>query len=119
MFNYAHSLGVREERMLLEEKARTTEENAKLTAKMLLSREDIQPDEVFIVSKNDHLEWAMDLFKRKDVPGNYFRRAKPLGCDVKREDSIKQMEEYLEKHPNNKMVQHRLNALRKGIQGID
>ena len=119
MFNYAKSLGVREERMLLEEKARTTDENARLTAKMLLSREDIQPDEVFIVSKNDHLEWAMDLFKRKDVPGNYFRRAKPLGCDVKRVDSIKQMEEYLEKHPNNKMVQHRLNALRKGIQGID
>lgn len=119
MYNFAKSVGVREESMLLEERARSTAENAIFSAELLIARKDLRPDTIFVVSKWDHLEWAMGLFKSKDIPGRYFANSKPLGCSVNRTDSIKQMEDYLLAHPANGMVRQRLEALRHGIQGID
>ena len=117
-FNFAASLGVEEKAMLLEEKARTTEENAILTAKLLMEK-NIRPAEIFIVSKQDHLDWAMGIFKSNRVPDHFFANARPMGCTVDRKDSIAQMVKYLETHPDNKMVRHRLRDLRNGVQGID
>ena len=117
-FNFAASLGVDEKAMLLEEKARTTEENAILTAKLLMEK-NIRPAEIFIVSKQDHLDWAMGIFKSNRVPDHFFANARPMGCTVDRKDSIAQMVAYLETHPDNKMVRHRLRDLRNGVQGID
>lgn len=118
MAAYAQSLGVRPEHVLLEEKARSTGENAMLSARLLLDR-GIVPDKVFVVSKNDHLTWALPLFKRPAVPGHLFDAAEPLGCDVDVRDSIRQMETFLEEHPLNQMVRHRLTDLRNGVRGID
>jgi len=122
MAAFAKGLGVKEEDIILEERARTTEENAIFTASLLLER-GLKPQalrEVFIVSKFDHLEWAMPLFKQsKKVPGAFFENAKPLGCNVDRLESIQQMETFLKEHPDSKMVALRLKNLRNGIRGID
>ena len=119
---FAQQLGVNQEDVILEERARTTEENAIYTASLLLER-GLRPQalkEIYIVSKNDHLEWAMPLFKQsKKVPGAFFENAKPMGCNVDRLDSIRQMEKYLQSHPDSKMVALRLKNLRNGIRGID
>jgi len=139
MATYARSLGVKQESIFLEEKARNTEENALFSAKLLLDRgilplvapalddkqqqqhqqQQQQQREIFIVSKFDHLEWALPLFKQKKVQAQYFKDAKPLGCHVDVKASIAQMEEYCAKHPKNKMVAHRLDNLKKGVRGID
>jgi uncharacterized SAM-binding protein YcdF (DUF218 family) len=117
MSNYAGSLGVPENKIKLEEKARSTGANANFVAKIILE-ENLKPDNIFIVSKNDHLKWAMSIFQSDKVPGGVFKNAKPLGIDVNRADSIKQMENYLLTH-DSKRVRMRLDYLRKGIQGID
>ena len=118
MGNYAQSLGVRPEHILLEEQARSTGENAVLSARLLLAR-GIAPAKVFVVSKNDHLAWALPLFKRPSIPGHLFEAAEPLGCDVDVRASIRQMEAFLGEHPLNQMVRHRLTDLRNGVRGVD
>ena len=118
MGEYARTLGVLERDIILEEKARTTKENALFSAQLLLEM-GIVANKIFIVSKFDHLDWAVPLFKQRDVPGHYFERAEPLGCNVAVTESIAQMEEFLKSHPQNKMAAHRLKDLRNGIRGID
>jgi len=118
MGDYARTLGVNDKDIILETKARTTKENAIFSAQLLLEM-GIVANELFIVSKFDHLDWAVPLFKQSDVPGHYFEKAKPLGCKVAVTESIAQMEEFLKSHPQNKMAAHRLKDLRNGVRGID
>lgn len=117
MSSYAKSLGVPENKIKLEEKARSTEANARLVANILIEQH-ITPKEIFIVSKNDHLNWAMEIFTNDKIPGKVFKNAKPLGIDVKSSESIEQMENYLKSHES-KRVKFRLGLLQKGIKGID
>lgn len=119
MSEYAQSLGVPVAAIRLEEKARSTKQNAVLSAKLLL-KENIRPRTVFVVSKADHLTWAMGLFKAKDVPQVLFATAQALPCVVDRADVMRQMEVYIETHPDHSSrVQMRLEMLKKGVQGID
>jgi hypothetical protein len=119
MSEYAQSLGVPTAAIRLEEKARSTKQNAILSAKLLL-RENIHPRTVYVVSKADHLTWAMGLFRAKDVPQGLFATAQALPCAVEKADVMKQMEEYIQAHPDqSSRVQMRLEMLHKGVQGID
>ena len=95
----------------LEEKARSTTQNASLTAQLI---RQVRPRRVLIVSKGDHLEWAMPRFKRFPE----FRKAEPLACEVGRADSVAQMEAYLKEH-NSARVRIRLGKLKAGVRGVD
>lgn len=111
MADLAVAQGASTNSIFLEEKARSTQENARLTARMI---RDIAPRRVLIVSKEDHLDWAMPIFRKVDA----FTIAEPLPCQVSRTDSIAQMEEYLKKHENAR-VRERLQQLKNGVKGTD
>lgn len=111
MADIAIAQGVSTNAIRLEEKARSTQENALLAARMVTA---LAPRRVLIVSKQDHLDWAMPIFRKVDV----FVAAEPLACTVNRADSIAQMEEYLKKRENSR-VRERLEQLRSGIKGTD
>ena len=121
MSQYAQALGVKEKDIRLEEKARSTKQNALLSARLLI-REGITPKETFVVSKADHLTWAMALFKGNDVPQRLFEDSIAMPCTVKKEDVMQQMNEYITTHvghPRIPRIKMRLEMLRKGQQGID
>ncbi|MHC4662217.1 MAG: YdcF family protein [Planctomycetota bacterium] len=107
----ALSRGVPRAGFRLEEKARTTGENARLSAKIIAA---MKPENVYIISKADHLDWAMPIFHK--VPG--FKNAKRLPCKVSRAGIISQMEEFL-KVTGSRRVLERLKNLRAGRQGTD
>jgi uncharacterized SAM-binding protein YcdF (DUF218 family) len=111
MADIAIAQGVSTNAIRLEEKARSTQENARLAAKMVM---ELSPRRVLIVSKQDHLDWAMPIFRKV----NAFVAAESLACTVNRADSIAQMEEYLKKRESPR-VRERLEQLRSGIKGTD
>jgi len=111
MADIALAEGVPVDSVRLEEKARTTEQNAQLTAKIV---RDANARRILIVSKRAHLEWAMPLFKELEV----FSTAEPLACEVGPADSIAQMEQYLKDHDSPR-VRERLQKLRIGAKGTD
>jgi len=111
MADLAVAQGVSTNFIRLEEKARSTQENARLTARLI---RETNPRRIMIVSKDDHLDWAMPIFRKIDV----FRAADPVPCQVSRADSIAQMEDYL-KTRDNPRVRKRLEQLKKGIKGTD
>jgi len=111
MANIATAKGVPLRYICLEEKARTTEENARFTANIVRGA-NVQ--KIYIVSKKDHLDWAMPIFRKLEE----FQSADGLACDVDRNKSIVQMEEYLKSHDSRK-VRDRLQKLKNGIQGTD
>ena len=111
MADLAVAQGVSTNSIRLEEKARSTQQNARLTAALIRR---INPDRILIVSKADHLDWAMPIFKKVEA----FRTAEPLPCQVDRADSIAQMEEYLTKNDTPR-VRERLHQLRSGVKGTD
>ncbi len=111
MADLAIAQGVPEKSIRLEEKARSTSQNASLTARLI---RQVNPRRVLIVSKADHLEWAMPRFKRFPE----FRKAEPLASTVDRADSIAQMEAYLKEHDSAR-VRSRLGNLEKGVKGVD
>ena len=111
MANLAVAQGVPTNSICMEQNARSTYENARLTANLIRR---LKPGRVLIVSKKDHLEWAMPIFKNVDV----FKTAEALACEVDRADSIAQMEEYLKTH-NSLRVRQRLQNLRRGVKGTD
>lgn len=111
MADLAIAQGVFTNSIRLEEKARSTQENARLAARMVTQ---LAPRRVLIVSKDDHLDWAMPIFRKVDP----CRAAEPLPCQVSRAESIAQMEEYL-KTRDNARVRERLGQLRNGIRGTD
>lgn len=122
MATYAKSLGVPDKSILLEEKARSTGENAQLTA-LLLWKQKINPKTVYVVSKYDHLEWAIPIFKKHKGPVDVFKNVKPLGCTISQSEILEQMENYINQHPKNspstQRVLWRLKNIKKGIRGID
>ena len=121
MSEYAQRQGVPLAAIRLEEKARSTKQNALLSARLLL-REGVRPTEVYVVSKADHLRWALPLFKARDVPGQLFQGALALPSSVTKEDVMRQMQQYIADHPDGRRtarVQLRLDMLKKGVQGID
>ncbi len=107
----ALSRGVPLERMVLEERARSTGENA-LYAGRILKQRGIE--RAVIVSKKEHLDWAMPIFRKYEP----FERAVRLESRVSREEIIAQMKDYLKLH-DSKRVRQRLDQLLKGISGTD
>ena len=109
MANIALGFGAPVDSVQLEENARTTDENAKFSADIV---KRAQPKQVFIVSKSDHLAWALPIFQKLEV----FKTAKPLSCEVPRAESIAQMREYLAHHDNARVRQrlHRLTDQQEG-----
>ncbi len=112
MADLAIAQGVAINTVCLEEKARSTQQNARLTAGLIRK---IAPQRILIVSKSDHLDWAMPLFRREEI----FRTAETLACPVALADSILQMKAYLANHPDNQRVRERLQALENGLKGTD
>jgi hypothetical protein len=111
MANLAIARGVPADAIRLEEHARSTGENARFTAELV---RHVDPKRILIVSKDDHLQWAIPIFTKVDA----FRAAQPLPCHVDRAECIGQMEEYLSEHDSPR-VQRRLQNLREGIRGTD
>jgi len=107
----AWSRGVDSKKIYLEEEARTTQENAKFTAKKV---GETSIDNIFIVSKKDHLPWALPYFKEFPV----FKNVRGIDCGITTELIINHMEKYLELN-DNVMVKKRLLNLKNGIKGID
>ena len=112
MADIAFASGVSTNATRMEESARSTSENASLTAKIVGA---FNPSHILIVSKADHLDWAMPLFRKYGV----FTNAEPLACTIDDKDSIAQMREYLVTHPENNRVRERLRQLVKGDKGAD
>ncbi|MEI6971987.1 MAG: YdcF family protein [bacterium] len=104
MADLAITMGVSTNSILLEERARSTRENALLTAGVI---RDLAPRRLYIVSRKDHLDWAMPIFRRIDV----FATAEPLSCEVSLADIIAQMEAYLRTHESAR-VRERLLKLK-------
>ena len=114
----------------LEKQARSTQENAIYAVKLLHDKR-MKFQKLFVVSKEDHLSWAMPLFQqvqqqmpRVSKDPEYkniflaFENAKPLSCTIAKEESIQQMKTYLITH-NNQRVDKRLHFLKHNIKGID
>lgn len=111
MADLAITQGVATNSIRLEEKARSTQENARLTAKIVT---ELAPRRVIVVSKQEHLEWAIPIFRKVEA----FKNVEALACHVSRAESIAQMEEYL-KTRDNARVRERLAQLRNGVKGTD
>ncbi len=107
----ALSRGVPPDRMVLEERARSTKENAVYAGRILKQRGIAT---AIIVSKKEHLDWAMPIFRKYEP----FKNARSLESPVSREQIIAQMRDYLEHH-DSKRVRQRLDQLLKGVKGID
>lgn len=107
----ARERGVPDAAIRLEERARSTEENARFSASLI---RPLRPRRILIVSKADHLEWAMPIFQAVDL----FKDAQPLACEVGRAELMAQMERYLQTHDNPR-VRHRLELLKAGVRGVD
>ena len=113
MWHLAQSQGVAESSVRLEERADSTRQNAEFTAAMVQSLVPA-PQSIYIVSKADHLTWALPLFRACPV----FKAAQPLACTVDRQASMAQMQEYL-RHHDNPRVRERLQKLQAEIKGVD
>jgi uncharacterized SAM-binding protein YcdF (DUF218 family) len=111
MADIAITQGVSTNSIRLEEEARSTSENARLTANLTRG---LRPSRVLIVSNGDHLQWAMPIFRKVDT----FKNAEPLACGVDRAERVSQMEEYLKRHDNAR-VRQRLQQLKDGVKGTD
>ena len=111
MADLAVAQGISTNSICLEDKARSTQQNARLTAKLI---RQVTPKRILIVSKSDHLDWAMPIFRRIDE----FSAAESLACQVERADSIAQMEDYLKTHDSPR-VRQRLQQLKDGVKGTD
>ena len=112
MANLAIAQGVASNAMMLEERARSTQENAELTAETIAA---LAPVRVMLVSKPDHLVWAVRVFQKHDV----FKSADLLPSEIPKKEIIALMQDYLKAHPDNKRVRKRLLALLKDERGTD
>ncbi len=113
MWHLAQSQGVAESSVRLEKKANSTRQNAEFTAPMVQAMVPA-PRPIYIVSKADHLNWALPLFQAYPV----FKDAQPLACAMDRQASIDQMQEYLRQHDNPR-VRERLQKMEAEIKGVD
>jgi uncharacterized SAM-binding protein YcdF (DUF218 family) len=103
---------VNPDRIVLEERSRTTVENAAFTAEIFGA---IRMTQILVVSRQAHLEWAIPEFHKYPV----FQNARGVASEISYNVIIRQMEDYLQKHPDNEMVKERLNNIRHEIRGID
>lgn len=108
----ALSHGIPQDRIFMEEKAMGTLGNAKLTKPIVVR---LSAEEVFVVTKHSHMEWALPLFREQ---GGVFANAKALACNVTEEEIIQQMKEYLSLREDDS-VRSRMEALRNGAHGVD
>ena len=111
MASIAYSLGMPKKVIILENRAKSTSQNAHYSAKLL---KNINNANIWIVSKKDHLNWAIPIFKEYKL----FKNAKPLGVYVSRKESIKQMRKYLQKKDSPR-VRRRLSMLLQNVKGVD
>lgn len=111
MRDIAVSQGISSNSIILEETSLSTGQNAFYTAPLVRK---MAPRRILIVSKSDHIDWAMPCFKRYSV----FEKAEPLACDVDPAASIAQMREYLKTHTNEAVVR-RMYYITNSIRGID
>lgn len=109
MADIAQSLGAPTNSFRLEERSRTTDENAQFSEPILTK---IRTKRILIVSNSGHLEWAINIFKKFDV----FKGAEPLASEFDRAKSIDQMRDYLAHHDNPR-VRQRLERLISGSPG--
>ena len=124
MSEIALSMGVSRDVIRLEEKARSTDENAIFCA-ALLSAEGVKPSQIYIVSKADHLKWAMSRFIHNKKLGSdniYTNISKPMASDAVTADEIMaQMQAYIDSHSEKEAfrVRWRLKNLKNGIRGVN
>lgn len=107
----AWSRGVPAQAILLEDQAKTTQENALFSARLL---KGTHIKKSYLVSKEEHLSWAMPFFHKFDL----FRNMEPVDGGIRTEEIINQMENYLN-IKNNPDVEQRLKNLKLGIRGVD
>src|SRR4029078_4704373 len=107
----AISRGIDPKQILLEENSKTTQENAQFSANLL---KDFTINKTFIISKIEHLKWAIPYFKKYDI----FKDITPVDCGVTFEQIISDMENYL-KINNNKTVRERLENIKQDYRGVD
>ena len=100
----AWSRGVDVGEMILEERARSTDENAQYCAELLA---DSSADHFFLVSRKDHLIRAIPIFHQF----NLFQKIEGKDCGVSRLELIKQIEAYMREH-DSVILRQRLEKLR-------
>jgi hypothetical protein len=107
----ALSRGFPRNQLVLEERSRTTYQNAAFTAPIV---EHMQIKQVFLVSKKSHLEFALPEFRKHSV----FKDVQPLESPEVYAQSIQEMVDYLKAYDDHE-VRTRLEALRRNSHGMD
>src|SRR3989338_9724427 len=107
----AWSRGIDSKRILLEENSKTTAENAQFTAELLRK---FFINKAYLVSKIEHLEWAVPYFKEYGI----FKNIVPVDCGVSFEQIVLDMENYLKIHDND-VVRQRLENVKRDYKGVD
>ena len=96
---------------MLEENSRTTAENAQFSASLL---KGFPINKTYIVSKIEHLEWAIPYFRKYGI----FENIVSVDCGVTFEQIVSDMENYLKTH-NNRTVKQRLDNVKRDYRGVD
>lgn len=91
MAQYALSLGIPAGAMLLEENARSTEENARYTAGRLYP---CRPRMTFLVTRQGHLNRAVGIFSKYPV----FGKLQPAASRISKQELMQNLQEYLATH---------------------
>ena len=107
----AWSRGIEAKRILLEENSRTTAENAQFSADLL---NKFSIDKTFVISKIEHLGWAVPYFKKFPI----FKNIIPVDCGVTFEQIVQDMKIYLNAH-DNQTVRQRLDNVKRDYKGVD
>lgn len=101
----AWSRGINPDQIVLEEKSASTIENAKFTGQIL---KDISFNQIFLVTRSDHLQRALPIFGEYAV----FKNIKGVSSSDTFDALIKQMQDYL-KFKNSALVGKRLEKLKQ------
>ena len=95
----------------LEEKAKTTRENAAFCASIV---KPFDVKHVYIVSKQSHLTWALPMFHKHEIFGS----AEGMDCGVTDSEIKDDFLNYLKSHENPR-IRQRLENVSKGVMGAD
>lgn len=119
--------GVLPSQIMLENESHSTQANAVNSEKLLSTKysiEDLREMTIYIVSRKEHLEWAIPLFE-KAFKESKMKEFKSLEATITKEEIISQMEQYIRENPKLGncdewfCVKSRLSNVRKGVRGID
>ncbi len=105
----AWSRGVNPLRIILEDKSRTTGQNAEFTANIVRSKNIPQ---IFIITEQSRLEKAIAIFQKHDKE---FKDVQGAACDVTSALIIEQMEQFLKNH-DDRVVRGRLYFFKLGMK---